>query len=410
MAPKKANGKGSGGSATTTKKKGSSLLMAFSVFFLGFAVLAALTRSMWDPHNHIARRLGMEDYVSAPKKAAAPMTKINPTAKSDEVCPPGDKICEMNAKLPSFANADGTPRQAEKECADRHEQCKGFHQQGECDKNPGWMIVNCPASCNACHLRDPKVRCPRHVLNMTQEPAYQPGDMNAMFESIVEKFGSRYEINVLSRDPWIVTLDDFVSPDEARALITATGGKWERSTDTGSANEFGETGRILSEGRTSSNAWCQGDCPKNPLVQQVVKKIEEVTGVPGANYESFQVLKYDLGQKYNTHHDFGYDDNEKPCGPRILTFFLYLSDVEEGGETNFPDLGIAVTPKRGRGLLWPSVLDSNLLEMDVRTRHEAKAVIKGRKFAANSWIHLWDFETPNLFGCTGTFDSLEDSA
>ena len=54
---------------------------------------------------------------------------------------------------------------------------------------------------------------------------------------------------------------------------------------------IGETGRILSEGRTSSNAWCQGDCPKNPLVKQIVRKIEEVTGVPGVNYESFQVLK-----------------------------------------------------------------------------------------------------------------------
>ena len=26
-------------------------------------------------------------------------------------------------------------------------------------------------------------------------------------------------------------------------------------------------------------------------------------------------------------------------GPRILTFFLYLSDVEEGGETAFPNIG-----------------------------------------------------------------------
>ena len=54
---------------------------------------------------------------------------------------------------------------------------------------------------------------------------------------------------------------------------------------------IGETGRILSEGRTSSNAWCQGECPKDPLVKQIVRKIEEVTGVPGVNYESFQVLK-----------------------------------------------------------------------------------------------------------------------
>lgn len=36
------------------------------------------------------------------------------------------------------------------------------------------------------------------------------------------------------------------------------------------------------------------------------------------------------------------------CGPRILTFFLYLSDVEEGGETGFPKMNLQVTPKKGR--------------------------------------------------------------
>jgi hypothetical protein len=36
--------------------------------------------------------------------------------------------------------------------------------------------------------------------------------------------------------------------------------KWERSTDTGSTNEHGETGRILSTGRTSSNSWCDRNC------------------------------------------------------------------------------------------------------------------------------------------------------
>ena len=58
------------------------------------------------------------------------------------------------------------------------------------------------------------------------------------------------------------------------------------------------------------------------------------------------------------------------CGPRILTFFLYLSDVEEGGETAFPVLGISVKPKKGKALLWPSVQNHDLLQFEPRTLHE----------------------------------------
>jgi prolyl 4-hydroxylase len=137
------------------------------------------------------------------------------------------------------------------------------------------------------------------------------------------------------------------------------------------------------------------------------------------------VLKYELGQKYNIHHDYGADDVKLACGPRILTFFLYLSgksialsvalpfllcmgfvDVEEGGETAFPHIPLAVKPKKGSAILWPSVLDVNPEAQDGRTMHEAKPVIKGLKFAANSWIHLYSYEKPNLWGCTGAFDEL----
>lgn len=320
------------------------------------------------------------------------------------VCAAGDTICEAEADLPKGANVDGAPREAG-ECIDRHEQCVGFAEQGECTQNPGWMIINCPVSCNACHMRDPKIRCAREALNMTLEPVYRPGDMSRMFESIVERFQDRYDITVLSTDPHIIIFDNFLTHDEAKAIIS-TVKKWERSTDTGSANEFGEVGRVLSSGRTSSNAWCTAECESHPDVQSALRKIEEVTGVPRNNYESFQVLRYEVGQKYITHHDYGHEEVALACGPRILTFFLYLSDVEEGGETNFPLLDIAVKPKRGRALLWPSVLDSDPEKQDRRTMHEAKPVIAGRKFAANSWIHLYDYVRPNLWGCTGAFDEL----
>ena len=120
------------------------------------------------------------------------------------------------------------------------------------------------------------------------------------------------------------------------------------------------------------------------------------------NYESFQLLQYDGGQLYQSHHDSSVTDNT-PAGHRILTFFLYLTDVEEGGETYFNRLDLAIKPKRGRALVWPSVTDANPQYWDNRMYHEAKDVIKGKKMAANHWIHLNDYHTPNHWGCTGSF-------
>jgi prolyl 4-hydroxylase len=314
---------------------------------------------------------------------------------------------ENDANLPKGANPEGKPHEVKLgDCKDRHAQCVGFAKNDECVKNPGWMIVNCPRSCNACHLLDPKVRCDRRNLNMSTDPIYKPGDMLDMFQSIEANFGERYKVTVVSTDPYIVTFDDFLTDTEIDALITTVDGGWERSTDTGSANEFGEVGRVLSQGRTSSNAWCRAPCESNPHVQNILKKIGEVTRVPRENYESFQVLRYEIGQAYNPHHDASASQVQLACGPRILTFFLYLSDVEEGGETGFPQFGIKIKPKKGSALLWPSTLNHNPEHIDGRTLHQAHPVVRGTKFAANTWIHLYNFETPNLYGCTGTFSEL----
>ena len=165
------------------------------------------------------------------------------------------------------------------------------------------MIVNCPSSCNACHLRDSKVRCSREALNISTVPTYAPGDMNDMFSSIERDFGDRYDITVMSTDPWVVVFDNFVSEEEINAMISTVEGNWERSTDTGQANEFGEVGRVLSTGRTSSNAWCRENCMTHPNVEHLTSKIQEITRIPSDHYESYQILQYDVGQYYRTHHD-----------------------------------------------------------------------------------------------------------
>ena len=86
-------------------------------------------------------------------------------------------------------------------------------------------------------------------------------------------------------------------------------------------------------------------------------------------------------------------------GPRIVTAYLYLNDVEQGGGTEFDQLNITVTPKRGRLVLWPSVLDSDPSAEDPRTTHQALPVERGSKYGANAWFHLRDFKGPYSKGC-----------
>lgn len=200
-----------------------------------------------------------------------------------------------------------------------------------------------------------------------------------------------------------MTFDTFFTAQEAQALIE--GGKlvgFERSTDQGAINAAGEMEKVVSQTRTSSNAWCVGQCEQLPLVQQVTGRIETVTHIPKSHFESFQILEYGPNQFYRAHHDSS-GKNTSPSGHRILTFFLYLSDVEEGGATKFTKLDLAIRPKLGRALVWPSVLNDRPSQWDPRMFHEAQDVVKGKKYAANHWIHLQDYVTPNQWGCTGSF-------
>jgi hypothetical protein len=221
--------------------------------------------------------------------------------------PPTTTNVETNVKIAKGSNEGGKPPEAKLgNCKDRYpKECNLYAKEGECEKNPGWMIVNCPASCRSCHLLDPKKRCDRNFLNISSDPIYERGDMDRMFRSIPKAFGHLYDIEVVSQSPHIVVFHNFLADEEIDAILETVSDNWERSTDTGATNEFGETGRILSKSRTSSNAWCRSRCENDPMVQRVLRKIEAVTRVPSTHYESFQILRYEVGQYYRTHHDMG---------------------------------------------------------------------------------------------------------
>ena len=171
----------------------------------------------------------------------------------------------------------------------------------------------------------------------------------------------------------------------------------ERSTTTGAMDKNGKFARPTNQARTSSNAWCFNQCFTDPKVKAIDKRVAEVLSRPPDNMEHFQLLHYNVGQEYQMHHDFIYDQSKMAQGARQFTFFLYLNDVEEGGETRFPYLNLTVKPIKRAALLWPntdypanrghSVPGKPARELK-STFHAAMPVIKGEEGVEVPWIRI----------------------
>ena len=300
-------------------------------------------------------------------------------------------------------------------CTNTNENCAFWSVLGECQNNPGYMHVNCAPVCKSCEMLDIETRCP---IDPNGQDVLQPGDVDALFENIVQNEAfAEFGPVVLSRPslapgdtienatytidgPWLIMFDNFANEQETNRLIEL-GGKegYERSSDVGKQKADGTFENNVNAGRTSTNAWCKGDCSEDSLAKSVMERMAMVTGVPSDNSEYLQLLRYENGQFYQSHNDYIPHQVNRPCGVRILTFYLYLSDVEEGGGTNFPNLNMTVTPKRGRAVLWPSVRNDSPNSRDYRTDHQALPVIQGVKYGANAWFHQRDYREPHSRGC-----------
>jgi prolyl 4-hydroxylase len=289
-------------------------------------------------------------------------------------------------------------REGQDDCADQHDACAAWARSGECDANGKYMRVHCPKSCASCDWAVAAVRC---ALDPAAISAVAPGDMDAMFARLETSAAfAAYKPRVLSREPWLVVLDELLTRDEADAIAavaTREGGRhFEASRDTRGAEI-----NALSDRRTSSTQWCSDGCANETAVALLRARVATITGVPLTHAEPPQLLRYEPGEYYRLHSDYIPVQRELPCGPRVYTAFVYLSDVEAGGQTTFPQLRLQVEPRKGRAVLWPSTRNAAPAELDVRTIHQAEPVVAGVKLSANLWLHTHDYMAAVSRSCTG---------
>jgi len=165
-------------------------------------------------------------------------------------------------------------------CQVRNQLCSFWAAIGECEVNPSYMKMQCAPSCQTCEQLSFEKRCP---FDKDAPTALNPGDLNKMFENIVANESNKEKIKILSQPPsgpWIVTLDDFLTPAECQRLIYLGGQRgYERSKDVGKEKFDGTYDSVESKSRTSSNAWCVEECYEDDATMNVLLRIQNLTGV-----------------------------------------------------------------------------------------------------------------------------------
>jgi len=220
---------------------------------------------------------------------------------------------------------------------------------------------------------------------------------------------ARQWIEKISESPRAYVYRNFLTREEAEATIAAARPTMRRSEVVNEADGTSKT----SDERTSSGGWVSGD--ENEVMANVERRIAAWTMLPRNRGETTQVTRYEAGQQYAAHDDYFHDEvNVKNGGQRAATVLMYLSDVEEGGETVFPrgtPLGgaapeksgvtegnaceralrgdpnvLAVKPRRGDALLFFNVHLNG--EVDERAQHAGCPVVRGTKWTATRWQHV----------------------
>ena len=144
--------------------------------------------------------------------------------------------------------------------------------------------------------------------------------------------------------PWIVVLDDFLSVAEAQHVMAHLKGDDVSSRyHLSSLAAKSAAGSTDDSYRRSESFQCEHSCLHEEWVTPIVQKIARVTGLGMQHSEDMTLTRYQKGGFYKRHHDYIIRDRNprgwENCGNRILTFLLYLNDVNDGGGTHFFHLG-----------------------------------------------------------------------
>ncbi len=120
------------------------------------------------------------------------------------------------------------------------------------------------------------------------------------------------------------------------------------------------------------------------------RRMAACLGVPFRQFEPITVLHYDEGEQITEHFDFvdpnvpDYEQEVAQRGQRIVTFLVYLNDDYQGGETEFPEVGVSHKGRSREGLFFVNALPDG--SPDLRTLHAGRPPSRGEKWIVSQFV------------------------
>jgi len=127
----------------------------------------------------------------------------------------------------------------------------------------------------------------------------------------------------------------------------------------------------------------------DPFVRMIERRIDDLLGIDPGFGETVQGQRYTQGQEFQAHVDWFWTladywpKEQRKGGQRSWTAMAYLSDVDEGGQTEFVRLGISIPPQQGLLLVWNNAAPDGSPNWD--TMHAAHPVVRGTKYVITKW-------------------------